>query len=444
MSVFENTVIVLCLIAISCFFSMSEIALAASRKIRLRQLIEEGDLRAEKVLTLQTTPGSFFTVVQIGLNAVAIMGGIVGESAFTPYFTSLLSSLLTEPWLGKVSFVLSFVMVTSLFILLADLMPKRVAMAVPEKVAVVLVGPMVVCIKLLRPLVWLFNGLANFVFRGLRIPTVRNDEITSDDIYAIMDAGAEAGVLDKDEQQMIENVFELQSVSVTSAMTAREGLVYFLLQDTEDEIKAKIGSHPYSKFLVCDGQLDNIKGFVDAKELLVRVISGRKIDLLDASLVRTCVIVPDTLSLSEAMEYFRQQRADFAVVMNEYALVVGMVTTNDLQSAVMGAWSLHESEEQIVARDANSWLVDGVTPITDIMRALEIEEFPQSQNYETVAGFMMYMLRKIPKRTDFVNFAGYKFEVVDIDSYKVDQLLVTRLIPIEAEQPPRDKLELPH
>ncbi|MFQ6372456.1 hemolysin family protein [Shewanella sp. YIC-542] len=441
MNVFENMLLVLVLIAISCFFSMSEIALAASRKIRLRQLIEEGDLRAEKVLTLQTAPGSFFTVVQIGLNAVAILGGIVGESAFTPYFYSLLSALLPEPWLSKVSFVLSFVVVTSLFILLADLMPKRIAMAMPEKVALTLVGPMIVCIKLLRPFVWLFNGLANFVFRGLRIPTVRNDEVTSDDIYAIMDAGAEAGVLDKEEQQMIENVFEMQSVSVTSAMTARESLVYFRLQDSEDEIKAKIGNDPYSKFLVCDAHLDCIKGYVDAKELLVRVINGRKIDLHDPSLVRACVIVPDTLSLSEAMEYFRQQRADFAVVMNEYALVVGMVTSNDLQSAVMGAWSLHESEEQIVARDANSWLVDGVTPINDIMRAFNIEEFPQSQNYETVAGFMMYMLRKIPKRTDFVNFAGYKFEVVDIDSYKVDQLLVTRLMPSEQNPPLGDEAE---
>ena len=127
------------------------------------------------------------------------------------------------------------------------------------------------------------------------------------------------------------------------------------------------------------------------------------------------------------MEYFKNSRADFAVVMNEYALVVGIVTTNDLQSAVMGAWSLHESEEQIVSRDDSSWLVDGVTPITDVMRAFNIEVFPQSQNYETIAGFMMYMLRKIPKRTDFVNYAGYKFEVVDIDSYKVDQLLVTKI-----------------
>ncbi|MGL4835759.1 MAG: hemolysin family protein, partial [Shewanella sp.] len=404
MSLFDNVMIILCLIGTSCFFSMSEIALAASRKMRLRQLADEGDARAEKVLELQAHPGSFFTVVQIGLNAVAIMGGIVGESAFRPYFQQFLSSWLAEPWLGQVSFVLSFLLVTSAFILIADLMPKRIAMAMPEAVALAVVGPMSVCIALLRPLVWFFNGMASAIFRLFQIPTARNDEVTSDDIYAVMDAGAEAGVLDKGEQQMMENVFEMQTVSVTSAMTARESLVYFLLQDSEEDIKRKIAEDPHTKFLVCDGQLDMVKGFVDAKELLIRVINGEKITLKDSSLVHTSLIIPDTLSLSEAMEYFKNSRADFAVVMNEYALVLGIVTTNDLQRAVMGAWSLHESEEQIVSRDNNSWLVDGVTPITDVMRAFNIEEFPHNQNYETIAGFMMYMLRKIPKRTDFVNY----------------------------------------
>lgn len=427
MSLFDNVMIILCLIGISCFFSMSEIALAASRKIRLRQLADEGDVRAEKVLYLQTHPGSFFTVVQIGLNAVAIMGGIVGESAFRPYFYQFLTPWLDDPWLGQVSFLMSFVLVTSAFILVADLMPKRIAMAMPESIALSVVGPMNICIMALRPLVWFFNGMASGIFKLLHIPMARNDEITSDDIYAVMSAGAEAGVLDKGEQQMMENVFEMQTVSVTSAMTARESLVYFLLQDSEEDIKRKIAEEPHTKFLVCDGQLDIIKGVVDAKELLIRVISGEKITLKDTSLVRASLIIPDTLNLSEAMEYFKNSRADFAVVMNEYALVVGIVTTNDLQRAVMGAWSLHESEEQIIARDSNSWLVDGVTPITDVMRAFNIEEFPHNQNYETIAGFMMYMLRKIPKRTDFVNYAGYKFEVVDIDAYKVDQLLVTRI-----------------
>ncbi|MDP5147628.1 hemolysin family protein [Shewanella sp. ULN5] len=423
----DNFLIMMALIAISCFFSMSEIALAAARKIRLQALADEGDFRAIKVLKLQAHPGSFFTVVQIGLNAVAIMGGIVGEGAFRPYFETLLSPWVDPNWVSQSSFVLSFICVTSFFILFADLMPKRIAMVMPEKVAVNFVSAMMLCIKLLKPFVWLFNGLANSLFKLLRISMIRNDQITHDDIYAIMNAGTEAGVLDKGEQQMMENVFEMQSVPVTSAMTARESLIYFLQQDSEEVIKRKIAEEPHNKFLVCNGQLDSILGYVDAKEILLRVINGQSINLKDSTLVHNCLIIPDTLTLSEAMEYFKNSRADFAVVMNEYALVVGIVTTNDLQSAVMGAWSLHESEEQIVSRDDSSWLVDGVTPITDVMRAFNIEAFPQSQNYETIAGFMMYMLRKIPKRTDFVNFAGYKFEVVDIDSYKVDQLLVTKI-----------------
>lgn len=166
---------------------------------------------------------------------------------------------------------------------------------------------------------------------------------------------------------------------------------------------------------------------MDSKDLLIKVISGQALNLKDPSLVQTCPIIPDTLSLSEALDYFRNNRVDFAVVLNEYALVLGVVTFNDLQSAVMGTWSLAEGEEQIVARDPSSWLVDGVTPITDVMRAFGIDSFPQSQNYETIAGFIMFMLRKIPRRTDFVVYAGYKFEVVDIDSYKVDQLLVTKV-----------------
>ncbi|MGL6177333.1 MAG: transporter associated domain-containing protein, partial [Vibrionaceae bacterium] len=146
---------------------------------------------------------------------------------------------------------------------------------------------------------------------------------------------------------------------------------------------------------------------------------------------KNAIIVPDTLSVYEAIEYFKNNRGDFAVVMNEYALVLGIVTMNDLMSTVMGEWVSHVDDGQIVQRDSNSWLVDGVTPISDVMRAFDIEEFPAPQQYETIAGFIMFMLRKIPKRTDHVNFAGYKFEVVDIDSYKVDQLLVSRII----EQP---------
>ncbi|MCF5873787.1 hemolysin family protein [Aeromonas veronii] len=438
MSFADSLFFLMLLVGGSVFFSLSEISLAASRKIKLQVMADEGNRQAEKVLALQAQPGNFFTVVQIGLNTVAILGGILGESALNPAIKGIVSQFYLGPWLGEISSGASFVFVTGMFILIADLMPKRLAMTMPEQIAVVVVRPMLFFVTVLMPLVWVFNGLANSLFRLMRVSTVRNDEITSDDIYAVMDAGAEAGVIQREEHQLIENVFELQSLGVTSAMTARESLIYFTLQESEESIKAKIAEHPHNKFLVCDHNLDSIKGFVDAKELLIRVIGGQSIDLIGGNLVQNVIIIPDTLNLYEAMEYFKNHRGDFAVVMNEYALVVGIVTMNDLMSTVMGEWATHVVEEQIVQRDENSWLVDGVTPISDVMRAFDIEEFPENQNYETIAGFIMYMLRKIPKRTDSVKYAGYKFEVVDIDSYKIDQLLVTRVEPAVAEKPAQE------
>ena len=374
----------------------------------------------------------FFTVVQIGLNAVAILGGIVGDAAFSPAFNSLFSRFMPADLAEQLSFICSFTVVTSLFILFADLTPKRVGMIAPEAVALRIINPMRFCLLVMRPLVWLFNGLANVFFRIFKLPMVRKDDITSDDIYAVVEAGALAGVLRKQEHELIENVFELESRTVPSSMTSRENVVWFDLHEDENSLKTKIAQHPHSKFLVCDGDIDHIVGYVDSKELLLRVLGNQSLTLSSGVQIRSALIVPDTLTLSEALESFKTAGEDFAVIMNEYALVVGIITLNDVMTTLMGDLVGQGQEEQIVARDENSWLVEGGTPIDDVMRVLDIDDFPQSGNYETIGGFMMYMLRKIPKRTDFVKFSGYKFEVVDIDSYRIDQLLVTRI----DERPP--------
>ncbi|MBU2113419.1 MAG: DUF21 domain-containing protein, partial [Gammaproteobacteria bacterium] len=220
MTTLEYVFLMLLLVSASAFFSVSEIALAASRKMRLRLLASEGNHYAEKVLALQEHPGNFFTIVQIGLNAVAILGGILGESAFTPYFNSLLLLFFQGSWIPSVAFALSVFFVTSLFILFADLMPKRLAMIAPETIAMKVVTPMLLLITVLKPFVWLFNGLANLFFSLFKVPTMRKDDITPDDIIAMMEAGAQAGVLQQHEHQLLENVFDMESRTVTSAMTA--------------------------------------------------------------------------------------------------------------------------------------------------------------------------------------------------------------------------------
>lgn len=434
MSLFQNLLIICILVLISSFFSISEIALAGARRIKLKLLAESGDNRANKILHLQENSAEFFATSQIGLNAVAILGGIVGESALRPYFIDLISPFYQGKMLDNIGFIMSFLLVTLLFILFADLIPKRIGMINPERVALAVIEPVLLSIKVFKPLAWIINGLANLIFRIFKINMVREENITFDDVSAVVDAGAQAGVLLKQEHHFIENVFELEERNVPSSMTTREDVVYFTLGESEQSIRQKIANYPYSKFLVCKDHIDEVIGYVDTKDILVKLLSNQSQILLNETTIRNVLIIPDTLTLSELLDRFRSSKEKFAVVMNEYALIVGVITLSDIMMTVMGDWVAPiEDEQQIIQRDEFSWLIEGNTPIENVKHALGIEDFPDWDNYETLAGFMMYKLRKIPRPADFVEYQGYKFEVVDIDHHKIDQLLVTRNFKDEEE-----------
>ena len=435
MSLFQNLLIICILVLISSFFSISEIALAGARRIKLKLLAESGDNRANKILHLQENSAEFFATSQIGLNAVAILGGIVGESALRPYFIDLISPFYQGKMLDNIGFIMSFLLVTLLFILFADLIPKRIGMINPERVALAVIEPVLLSIKLFKPLAWIINGLANLIFRIFKVNMVREENITFDDVSAVVDAGAQAGVLLKQEHHFIENVFELEERNVPSSMTTREDVVYFTLGESEQSIRQKIANYPYSKFLVCKDHIDEVIGYVDTKDILVKLLSNQSQILLNETTIRNVLIIPDTLTLSELLDRFRSSKEKFAVVMNEYALIVGVITLSDIMMTVMGDWVAPiEDEQQIIQRDEFSWLIEGTTPIENVKHALGIEDFPDWDNYETLAGFMMYKLRKIPRPADFVEYQGYKFEVVDIDHHKIDQLLVTRYIKDDENQ----------
>ena len=229
------------------------------------------------------------------------------------------------------------------------------------------------------------------------------------------------------EQQVITNVFELDTRTVSSAMSRRERVAFFRRDDADAVIRLRIAAEPFSTYPVCEGDIDHVVGYVDAKDLFQRVLNNQPISLADDSLVRKVLIVPDRLTLSEVLEQFQQAHEDFAVIVNEYSLVVGVVTLNDVMSTVMGDLVSPFDEEQIVRRDQDSWLIDGITPIEDVCHALSLDELPHDSEYETLAGFLMVMLRRVPRRTDSVLWGGYKFEVLDVDSYRIDQVMVSRV-----------------
>ncbi|QLB21032.1 hypothetical protein A6B43_05635 [Vespertiliibacter pulmonis] len=432
MGLFESILIILVLIIASAVISSAEISLAGARKLKLQNLVNEGNLKAKKVLQLQEQPGQFITVVQIGLNMVAILGGMIGEGSITPYVYRFLAQYSQAEWLPSAASWLSFALVTTSFVLLADLMPKRMAMANPENVALKMVGIMTVIILLFKPLVVLFDSFANLLFRMLRVSTIRQDNMTSEDIIAMVDAGAEAGVLKTQEHYLIENILDMQQRTVTSTMTTRENIVYLDKSFTRQQVLETLKQNSHSKLLISNGSIDKTIGYVESHTLLTLFLQEEKVSLTDKRILRKALYIPDTLSLYEVLELFKSSGEDFAVIINEYALVVGIVTLNDVMSIVMGELVSNE-EEQIIRRDQDSWLIDGSTPLEDVMRALDITEFPNQENYETIGGFMMYMLRKIPKKTDFVLYGDYKFEIIDTENFKIDQLMVSLRNDIKTE-----------
>ena len=436
MSPIVQVILLAILITCSSFFAFSEISIASARRARLLALSEEGDSRADRVMAMQDNPGKFFSVIQIGINMIAILGGIVGESAFTPLFSWLFRFAMPAEYASKIGFICSFLVVTFGFVIFADLLPKRISLNSPEKVSMRCVGLMSLLIKVFAPLVFILDIISDTLMRLIGLPVRRNDSITTGDILASVNAGTEAGIIAPTEQAVIENVFELENRPVTTAMTVRESVIYLSLSDTTEELHKKLAGSPHNRYPVCDETLDRVVGYVESCDILRLLLDDKPLSLAEPGLIRPVSFIPDTLSLSELLKQFQKSRTDIAVVLNEYALFVGLVTLNDVTGAVMGDLVLTPEESQIIQRDENSWLVDGATPTVDLMHALEIDELPNSSAYETTAGFMMYMLRKIPKRMDHFDWSGMRFEVIDVDDNKVDQILITKR---QAAQPAAEK-----
>lgn len=417
------------LILVSAFFSAAEIALTASRRTRLQTLADDGDDRAPRILQLKDTPGNFFTVVQIGVNAVAILAGIIGERQISGTLAGWLADWLPQARADRVANLAGFIIVTGLFILFADLLPKRLAVLYPERFALAIIGPMQGCLRVLRPVVWVFNGAADLILKLLGVPTQRVEQITTEDIAAMVGAGAEAGVLRKYELAVIENVFELESRTVTSVMTVRDDIVYFTLDEPLESIKRKIVGQPHAEYLVCRDDIDSVLGFIASKDILQQILSEASsavIRNVGKQYNKNLLVLPDTLNLSQALARFREMHERFGAVVNEYGLVVGVATLDDIVGAVMGDILYLGEDEQIVRRDDGSCLVDGITPIADVKRAFDLDDLPGEHSVETIAGLVIYALKRIPKKSESVDIGPLHIEVLDIDSHRIDQLLVSR------------------
>ncbi|MCP1241526.1 DUF21 domain-containing protein [Acetobacter lambici] len=423
------------LIAISILIALSEISFAAAREVRLRSRAEAGDPRAQAFLALRRNSGQVITVIQICLNGVGIMGGIVSSEMLSPPLADFFTQWnLSDWWAQNLASTLSFIFVTGMFVLFADLLPKRVAMSNPDKVALAVGWFPRLALRILYPVVWIFSKISDVVLKALKIPAASAVEpVTPEDLHAILAAGTASGALLQQEHQMIENVLGLQDRSVTSAMTPRDEIIFLDIQDTPEHNHEKVRMEPYSRYPLCNGGLDKVIGSIRAEDVLASVVdpsiapSGRPHSNPIARMRRDVPSVPETLNLWDTLAQFDTSGVGFALVVNEYGLVVGLITFKDIMGVLMDGLASPFEEQAIVQRDANSWLVDGAAPIGEVMRELDIANLPDHEQFDTISGFIMHRLRRMARKTDRVDASGFRFEVVDVEGFRINQLLVTRL-----------------
>lgn len=423
---------IILLIAVSILISLSEISFAAAREVRLRTRAEAGDTRAANFLRLRRNSGQVITVLQICLNAVGVLGGVISSELITPPLAQILGAAGMQAALADhVASTASFLLVTGLFVLFADLLPKRIAMNAPDRVALAIGWFPALALRLFYPFVWIFSKIADFILRALKIPAASTVEpVTPEDLRAILAAGTASGVLLEQEHQMIQNVLGLQDRSVTSAMTPRDEIVFLDVQESAESQRDKVRAKPYSRYPLCDGGLDNVIGSIRAEDVLAAVVEEPPAAEAAPGQIyrmrRDVLSLPDTLNLWDTLAQFDTHGAGFALIVNEYGLVVGLITFKDIMGALMDGLANPFEEQAIVRRDENSWLIDGAAPIGDVIRELGIPALPDSHNFDTIGGLVMHRLRRMARKADRVEAAHFLFEVVDVEGFRINQLLVTR------------------
>ncbi len=416
--------IILFLILLNGIFAMSEIAIISSRKARLQQLVNEGNEKAKVALELANNPSNFLSTVQVGITLVGVLAGAVGGATIVEFLAPQLARLSwLAPYSETISLVLVVMTITYFSITLGELAPKRFALQNPERIASTVAGPMRSLSKLFSPIVRLLGASTSLVMRLLGAKPSSEPPVTEEEIHVLLNQGTQAGVFEEAELDMVAGVFSLNDRRVYSLMTPRTEILWLDVRDTAEEILKKLAEGPYSRFPVCQGSLDNVLGIVKARELLTRSLAGEPIHLKEC--LSPALFIPETTFASRALEVFKESNKELILVIDEFGGITGLLTINDVLEEIVG--DIETGEPQVTQRQDGSWLLDGMLDIDEFKELFNLGILLNEDDYETLAGFVMASLGKIPRAADQFEWEGLRFEVVDMDARRVDKVLVTTL-----------------
>ncbi|WP_089838884.1 hemolysin family protein [Chitinophaga filiformis] len=422
----EVVVIILILILLNGLFSMSEVAMEYARKARLEYLANKGDEKAKAALKLASNPDRFISTVQVGITLISILIGILSGISLKPRLVEYISGYpQLSPYSEGIAITVIVVVVTYFTLVIGELVPKRLGILRPEAIARQTAAPMTWVSMITYPFIWLLTIFTNMVMNIFNLKPSADNNVTEEEIKALISEGTTTGAIEETEQEIIERVFHLGDRNITSLMTHRTDIVYLDIHDPKAVIRSKILDSPHSVYPVCDDVIDNIQGIITIKDLYTAAADTGH-DL--ARIMKKPLFVPENNSAYQVLEKFKETQSHAAFIVDEYGTFLGMITLNDILEAIVGDMpeTGQDDDYEIVRRDDGSYLVDGQIPFYDFLARFDKEDWMAEfeQEFDTMAGFILHHQEHIPKIGEKFEWRGFTFEIVDMDAHRIDKVLV--------------------
>ena len=422
--------LLLLLILLNGIFAMSEIAVISSRHARLQKLANDGNPGAKSALKLKSEPSSFLSTVQIGITMVGILSGTIGETALADPFTLWLTGFAPiAPYARGLAVTVVVISLTYFSVVIGELVPKRLGLRAPEKIASMIALPMKLLARATRPLVWFLSSSSNLLLRMIGSRKTQESPVTNAEIKLLMEQGAQAGVFHESEKAFVANVLGLDEQNIKAIMTPRQEIYLLDLNKPESEIRNNLARCPYSRVVVCRRGLENVLGLLRIADLLKAALDSEPLEI--EKFLHPPLYLWEAVTTSQVIENFRKASLQCAIIVDEYGELQGLVTLTDVLESIVGDLpsSNDPDDKAFVEREDGSWLVDGSVPIERLKLRLKIDEkfLGEEKNaYLTVGGLVIHLLGRIPTEADFFEEKGYRFEVVDMDNNRVDKVLISQ------------------
>ena len=426
----DEIIIIIGLIILNGIVAMSEVALISARKSRLSTDAKQGSKAARMALKLANEPDRFLSTVQIGITLIGILTGIYSGNKIAVSLTDLMHSWgMSSAYAPAVAQGVIVVIVTYLTIIFGELVPKRIGMSMAEKTAKIVARPMGVLAKIALPFVWLLAKSTEVIFNLLGIKETEN-KVTEEEIKSIIQEGTEGGEVQPVEQDIMQRVFMLGDLKVSSIMTHKSDIVWFDVDLSAEEVKVKLSDQLYEFYPVAEGDLDHVKGVVYLKDLMLHLYEP---DFNLASLVHEATYFPEGMNVYKVLEQMKQHRISRALVCDEFGACIGIITLKDILEGLVGNMDDADEEPDIIKRVNNDgWLVDGQCPFYDFLCYFDRRDLLENVEYHTVGGLILQELERIPQSGETIEWKGFVFEVVDMDGARIDKVLVT-LVPTDSD-----------